>query len=46
MGCEGKVEIALKHNATSVILAHNYPSGLPEPSDDDNLLTDAVKKRL
>lgn len=40
------VEIALKHNATSVILAHNHPGGLPEPSDNDNLLTDAVKKAL
>jgi DNA repair protein RadC len=40
------VEIALKHNATSVILAHNHPGGLPEPSDNDNLLTNAVKKAL
>lgn len=40
------VEGALKHNATSVILAHNHPGGLPDPSDNDNMLTDAVKKAL
>ncbi len=40
------VERALKHNATSIILAHNHPDGLAEPSDNDNLLTDAVKKAL
>jgi DNA repair protein RadC len=28
------------------MLAHNHPGGLTEPSDDDNLLTDAVKKAL
>ena len=40
------VEGALKHNATSIILAHNHPGGLPEPSDNDNRLTGAVKKAL
>jgi DNA repair protein RadC len=40
------VEGALRHNATSVILAHNHPGGLPEPSDNDNMLTDNVKKAL
>jgi DNA repair protein RadC len=40
------VEEALKHNATSVMLAHNHPSGLAEPSDNDNRLTDAVRKAL
>jgi DNA repair protein RadC len=40
------VEGVLKHSATSVILAHNHPGGLPEPSDSDNILTDAVKKAL
>jgi DNA repair protein RadC len=40
------VERALKHNATSVILAHNHPGGLPEPSDNDNMLTDNVKNAL
>lgn len=40
------IESALKNNATSVILAHNHPGGLPEPSDNDNILTDAVNKAL
>jgi DNA repair protein RadC len=40
------VEVALKHNATSVMLAHNHPGGLAEPSDNDNRLTDAVRKAL
>lgn len=29
------VEIALRHNATSVILAHNHPGGLANPSKSD-----------
>ncbi|MBI5043839.1 MAG: hypothetical protein HZC10_08465 [Nitrospirae bacterium] len=29
------VEMTLKHNATSVILAHNHSCGLQEPSDFD-----------
>jgi len=30
---------AIKNKAASVILAHNHPSGDPEPSEDDLLLT-------
>ncbi len=30
---------ALKQNAASVILAHNHPSGDPEPSEDDLTIT-------
>jgi len=37
---------ALKHNTTSVILAHNHPGGVPEPSENDDMLTDAVRKAL
>ena len=33
------VEMALGSNATSVILAHNHPSGLAIPSGDDYLTT-------
>ena len=33
------VEMALKANATSVILAHNHPSGLAMPSGEDILTT-------
>ena len=40
------VEGALKRNATSVILAHNHPGGLAEPSDNDDMLTDSVRKAL
>jgi DNA repair protein RadC len=30
---------AISHGASSVVLAHNHPSGNPEPSDDDIALT-------
>lgn len=30
---------AIKHNANSVILVHNHPSGDPEPSEDDLTIT-------
>lgn len=40
------VEGSLKNNATSVILAHNHPGGVPEPSENDNRLTDAVRKAI
>jgi DNA repair protein RadC len=40
------VEGALQRNATSVILAHNHPGGLAEPSDNDSMLTDSVRKAL
>lgn len=33
------VRRALHHNAASVILAHNHPSGNPQPSPDDKTLT-------
>ncbi|KQV41126.1 DNA repair protein RadC [Massilia sp. Root335] len=37
---------ALTRNAASVILAHNHPSGLPEPSDADLRLTQALVQAL
>ena len=40
------VEIALQTNATSVILAHNHPSGLALPSDDDIQTTLRVAKAM
>jgi len=40
------VKRALAHNAAAVILAHNHPSGVAEPSQSDQLLTDALKKAL
>ncbi len=40
------VRQALKHNAGAVILAHNHPSGVAEPSRADEYLTQAVKSAL
>tara|TARA_R110002073_G_scaffold147222_5_gene299972 strand:- start:777 stop:1355 length:579 start_codon:yes stop_codon:yes gene_type:complete len=40
------VKAVLRHNAAAVILAHNHPSGVPEPSQSDRLLTDTLKQAL
>ncbi|ROQ92139.1 RadC family protein [Desulfosoma caldarium] len=40
------VEAALKHRATALILAHNHPSGDPEPSTADRQLTRKLKRLL
>ena len=40
------VKRALYHNAADVILAHNHPSGVAEPSQSDRMLTDALKQSL
>jgi DNA repair protein RadC len=40
------VKRALHHNAAAVIFAHNHPSGVVEPSQSDQLLTDALKQAL
>jgi DNA repair protein RadC len=40
------VKRALAHNAAAVILAHNHPSGVAEPSGADQLLTTALKQAL
>lgn len=40
------VKRALAHNAASVILAHNHPSGMAEPSQADQLLTHTLKQAL
>ena len=40
------VRCALRHNAAAVILAHNHPSGDPEPSHADRLLTDQLVSAL
>lgn len=37
---------ALARNAASVVLAHNHPSGHPEPSQADQALTQTVKTAL
>ena len=38
------VKRALRHNAASLILAHNHPSGNSEPSAADITLTDALQR--
>ena len=35
---------ALRHNAASVILVHNHPSGDPEPSEDDLEITKRISE--
>ena len=37
---------ALQHNASAIILAHNHPSGIAEPSRADVEITNKVKKAL
>ena len=40
------VKLALVKNTAAVILAHNHPSGVAEPSESDLLLTKALAKAL
>jgi len=40
------VKEALRHNSAAVILAHNHPSGVAEPSQSDELITQRVKEAL
>jgi len=40
------VKRALAHNAAAVILAHNHPSGVAEPSSADELITGVLKQAL
>lgn len=40
------VKRALARNAAAVILAHNHPSGVAEPSAADRLLTQSLKQAL
>ena len=40
------VKSALAHNAGAVILAHNHPSGVIEPSRADKVLTASLKQSL
>lgn len=40
------VKAALRHNAASVMLAHNHPSGCAQPSESDLLLTRALVQAL
>jgi len=40
------VKKALWHNAAAVVLAHNHPSGVAEPSSADQFLTREIKQAL
>lgn len=40
------VKRALARNAAAVILAHNHPSGVAEPSAADELITDVLRQAL
>lgn len=40
------VQQALKHNAAAVILAHNHPSGVAEPSRADRNITERLQQAL
>jgi DNA repair protein RadC len=40
------VKAALQHNAAALILAHNHPSGVPEPSRADEALTRRLREAL
>ena len=40
------VKRALMHNAAAVVLAHNHPSGVAEPSSADRMLTQELKQAL
>ncbi len=36
----------LHHNAAAIVLAHNHPSGVAEPSQSDNMITQKLKDAL
>ncbi len=40
------VKTALKHNAAACIFAHNHPSGVTEPSQSDQNITQRLKEAL
>lgn len=40
------VKKALEHNAAAVVFAHNHPSGIAEPSSQDEHITKNLKSAL
>lgn len=40
------LKAVLQANAAAVILAHNHPSGVPEPSVADRAITHRIKEAL
>jgi DNA repair protein RadC len=40
------IKAALRHGAAAVIFAHNHPSGVAEPSQADQILTETLQRAL
>lgn len=40
------IKLVMRHNAAAVILAHNHPSGVAEPSQADQRVTARIKEAL
>jgi DNA repair protein RadC len=40
------IQRCLFHNAAAIIIAHNHPSGITQPSQADQEITDSLKKAL
>jgi DNA repair protein RadC len=40
------IKAVLQHNAAAMIVAHNHPSGIAEPSQADRTITDKLKQVL
>lgn len=40
------LKLAIQHNATSIIISHNHPSGKVIPSEHDILVTDKISQAL
>ncbi|MDX1706338.1 RadC family protein [Pseudidiomarina sp.] len=40
------IKLVMQHNAAAVILAHNHPSGVAEPSQADQRVTERLKRAL
>ena len=36
------LEAAVMHKSNTVIISHNHPLGVPEPSNDDFVMTEAI----
>lgn len=40
------LETAMRHHASGVVLTHNHPGGIPDPSDEDIILTQQISVLL
>jgi DNA repair protein RadC len=40
------VRSAIAHNSVSIVLVHNHPSGSPEPSEADKIITIRIRQAL